>query len=188
MAHFFQLWLPIVVAAIGVFVASSLIHMVFKWHASDYRAFPNEDEVAAAIRNGKPSPGQYVIPHCPGMKDMASEAMQARFREGPVGWITLRPNGQPSMGSSLGAWFVFNLLVAAASAAIALQVYGLGADHRAAAHLGALVTLATYIGGSIQNGIWMGKPWGAVAKDIVDGLIFAIVTACAFAWLWPNLA
>jgi hypothetical protein len=186
MAHLLQAWLPILASAIGVFVASSLIHMVFKWHNSDYRALSNEAEVAAAIRAGAPAPGQYVIPHCPGMKDMANEATQAKFREGPVGFITLRPNGMPSMGSALGLWFAFTLLVATISAAIPLQIYGLGGERHAVAHLAALVTLLTYAGGSIQQGIWMGKPWRSVAKDLLDALIFAVVTAFAFAFLWPH--
>jgi hypothetical protein len=188
MAHLMQLWLPILAAAIGVFVASSLIHMVFKWHNSDYRKLPNEDAVAAAIRDGSPGPGQYSIPFCMGMKDMASEDMQAKFRDGPIALITLRRNGPMKMGGTLGWWFVLNLVFAAASAAIARQVYGPGADHHAVAHLGALVTLFAYIGGSLQQGIWMGKPWGAVAKDVLDGLIYAVVTAFAFAWLWPSVA
>ena len=59
---FAQLWIPIILSAVCVFLASSLIHMVVKWHASDYRALSNEDEVRAAIRKGSPSPGQYVLP------------------------------------------------------------------------------------------------------------------------------
>jgi len=186
MAHLLQAWLPILASAIGVFVASSLIHMVFKWHDSDYRALANEADVAAAIRAGSPAPGQYVIPHCPGMKDVASEATQAKFREGPVGFITLRPNGPPGMGRALGLWFAFTLLVAAISGAIPLQIYGLAGDHHSVAHLAALVTLLTYAGGSIQQGIWMGKPWRSVAKDLLDAFIFAVVTAFAFASLWPQ--
>lgn len=188
MAHLLQLWLPILAAAIGVFVASSLIHMVFKWHNSDYRKLPNEPDVAAALRAGSPGPGQYTIPYCTSMKEMAAEDMQAKFRDGPVALITLRRNGQMNMGATLGLWFVLNLVFATASAAIALQVYGLGGEHHAIAHLGALVTLFAYIGGSLQQGIWMGKPWSAVLKDLLDGLIYAVVTACAFHWLWPSVA
>ena len=43
-----QLWLAVVLAGVAVFVASAIIHMVLKYHNSDYRGFPNEDEVAAA--------------------------------------------------------------------------------------------------------------------------------------------
>jgi hypothetical protein len=30
-----SLWLPIVLGAVFVFVASSFVHMVFKWHTPD---------------------------------------------------------------------------------------------------------------------------------------------------------
>ena len=65
-----ELWLPIVLTAVFIFIASSLIHMVFKWHNSDYKKLSNEDEVAAAIRAGNHAPGQYVLPHCMDMKEM----------------------------------------------------------------------------------------------------------------------
>ena len=58
-----SLWLPILLSAVVVFVISSLVHMVFKWHASDYKGFANEDAVRAAIRAGNPAPGQYVVPY-----------------------------------------------------------------------------------------------------------------------------
>ena len=36
------LWIPIVVSAVFVFVASSVLHMVMPgWHASDYGKLPN---------------------------------------------------------------------------------------------------------------------------------------------------
>jgi len=57
-----QLWLPILVSAVLVFVASSLIHMVVKWHNSDYLTLSNEDEVRAAIRKTNPAPGSICSP------------------------------------------------------------------------------------------------------------------------------
>jgi hypothetical protein len=32
----------------------------------------------------------------------------------------------------------------------------------------------------------MGRPWAAVAKDLLDSLVYAVATAFAFAWLWPH--
>lgn len=180
-----QLWLPILVAAVAVFIASSLIHLVLKWHNSDYRQLANEDEVQAALRAGSPAPGQYVLPWCPGMKEMESEAMKQKFAQGPIGFITVRPNGIPHMGGTLLQWFILNLVVAAVVAAIALQTLGLSGDEHDAAHLAGLLTFLTYAGGSVQLGIWMGKPWSSVFKDLLDGLIYGTVTALAFMWLWP---
>src|SRR5690606_22185768 len=93
-----QLWLPVLLAAVFVFVASSLVHMVFKWHNSDYRALANEDAVRAAIAAGTPPPGLYTLPHCGDMKAMQDPAMQAKYREGPVALLTVMANGMPNMG------------------------------------------------------------------------------------------
>src|SRR5690349_10597754 len=119
------LWLPILLSAVVVFVISSAVHMVFKWHASDYNGFTNEDAVRDAIRAGNPKPGRYVVPHCADMKDMATEVMQKKYREGPIGHITLAPAGLPNMGKSLGSWFLFTLVIATVAAGLGTQVFGL---------------------------------------------------------------
>src|ERR1700675_185416 len=93
-----QLWLPIVVAAVVVFAASSLIHMVFKWHNSDYLRLANEDAVRAAVRSSTPAPGQYMIPYCEHGKAMQSPEMLQKFNEGPIAFVTLIPSGPPSRG------------------------------------------------------------------------------------------
>lgn len=179
------LWLPILVAAVAVFAASSLIHMVFKWHNPEYQPLANEDAVMAALRAGSPTPGQYVMPHCNDMKRMQEDAMQAKYRTGPVGFLTVVKSGPPAMGASLLRWFVFNVVVAVVAVAAGLHVLGAGAGGYSVAHLAGIITFLTYGGGSIQNGIWMGKPWSSVAKDQLDALIYAGVTALSVVWLWP---
>jgi hypothetical protein len=185
MSDLLQAWLPVAVSAVGVFVASSLVHMVFKWHNSDYRPLPNEDEVRAALRAGGAGPGPYVIPHCGDMKRMREEPMQQKFREGPVGFLTLVPNGAPRMGKALGLWFLLNLAIAAIAGGLAVRYVGLAGDGHAAGHLAGLLSLLAYGVGSLQAGIWMGKRPASIAKDLLDALIYALVTAFAFAWLWP---
>ena len=57
------LWLPIVLSAVFVFVLSAIIHMVLKYHNSDYKRLPNEDAVRAAIRERqRAGPRQYIFP------------------------------------------------------------------------------------------------------------------------------
>jgi hypothetical protein len=90
------------------------------------------------------------------------------------------------MGGALFKWFVFNLVVAAIVGAITLHVFGERPDaNRAAGHMVGVLSFLTYAGSSIQAGIWMGKPWGSVAKDLLDGAIYALVSALSFWWLWP---
>jgi hypothetical protein len=107
-----QLWLPILLSAVLVFVASSLIHMVVKWHNSDYLALPNEDEVRAAIRKANPAPGQYLLPRISDMTQLKTPEVQRKFTEGPVGFLALKKSGTPTWarrwcsGSSSPSWVV----------------------------------------------------------------------------------
>jgi hypothetical protein len=36
-----------------------------------------------------------------------------------------------------------------------------------------------------MNAIWFGYRWSATAKDVVDGMIYGLLTAGVFGWLWP---
>jgi hypothetical protein len=164
------------------------VHMVFRWHQSDFKRVGNEEAVRAALREGGSGPGQYMTPFCESMKASQEEPMQAKFREGPIATITLMKTGKPEMGPMLLRWFVLNLVLAAAVGAIVLQVYGAGADPRYAGHLAGLITLIAYGAGSPQQSIWMGKPWSTTAKDLLDALIYGVVTALVFMWLWPAAA
>jgi hypothetical protein len=186
MSFIAQLWMPILVSAVLVFIASSVIHMVIKWHNSDYRKIANEDAVAAAIRAGNPTPAQYVIPHCADMKDMGKPEMQQKFQQGPVAFITLRAPGLPKMGGALGLWFVYILAVSTIAAYIASKTVPADASFLAVCRVVSAIAFVAYAGGSVQYGIWMGKPWGSVAKDVLDAVIYATITAATFGWLWPH--
>ncbi len=64
-----QLWLPILLSAVIVFVASSLIHMVLPFHKNDYRKLPDEDKVMDTLRSAGVTPGPtYHFPTPPTKK------------------------------------------------------------------------------------------------------------------------
>lgn len=179
------LWLPILLSAAVVFVISSLIHMVFKWHASDYRGFANEDDIRTVLRAANPGAGRYVVPYCSDMKDMAGEAMQRKYREGPIAHVMVGPTGVPNMGKYLGLWFVWCLAIAAAAAALAGGVLPRDPQHvRAAAKLAGAVTFIAHGFGSVTESIWMMRPWSETAKHVLDAALYAIGTALVFYWLW----
>src|SRR6266851_761527 len=56
------LWMPILLSAVIVFVASSILHMVLPYHKSDYRKLPDEDKVVDALRAAGvvPAMGKYL--------------------------------------------------------------------------------------------------------------------------------
>jgi len=181
-----QLWLPILLSAVGVFIASSILHMLLKfWHMPDYHGFSNEEEVGAAMRKGNPAPGMYMIPFCK-MEDMKKPETQEKFKTGPVGMFILRPSGQMAMGKSLGQWFAFCLVVALFAGYIGASTLAAGTDAMQVLRVVATAAFMAFGFSSLPMGIWYGQPWGAVSKDIIDGLIYGLVTGAVFASLWPH--
>ncbi len=57
-----SLWLPIVLSAIFVFIASSIMHMLLPYHRGDYRKLPDEEKVMAALRGVGLTRGLYIFP------------------------------------------------------------------------------------------------------------------------------
>ncbi len=186
MAFLLHLWLPILLSAVFSFIASSLVHMLFKWHNSEYKKLTNEDEVRAAIRKENTGPGQYVIPYCMDMKDMGSAEMQQKYVDGPIGFLTLRPNGPVQMGPSLTSWFIFNIVVAIFAAYIASVTLPAGTHYLMVFRVVGSACFMAYGLGSIPEGIWMGRPWSAVSKYLLDALIYSLLTAGTFGWLWTK--
>jgi hypothetical protein len=180
-----QLWLPIVLSAVFVFIASSLLHMVLRfWHAPDCKGFSNEDEVGAAMRKGNASAGLYMIPYCT-PEAMKNPATAEKFKTGPVCVVFMRKPGPMSMGAFLGQWTLFCLFVSFFCALLAVHVLGHGAPHESVFHVIGLTAIAAYSFGVIPDAIWWGHPWGSAIKHIIDGIIYAVITGLTFAWLWP---
>jgi hypothetical protein len=186
MLAFSQLLVPALVATVIVFVASSIVHMVIKWHNPDYKRLPDEDEVRAAIRKGGAGPGQYVFPHCLDAKQMASPEMKQKYVEGPVGILYLRPAGETKLGPFLGKWVAYTLVVSVFAGYVASATLAPGAPYlKVFQVVGASAWLA-YSWQSPADSIWKGKPWSVTVRGLVDGLLYAALTAGAFAWLWPR--
>ena len=178
-----SLWLPILLSAVVVFVISSLVHMVFKWHASNYQGFANEDAVRDVLRAGRPLPGKnYIVPYCADMKDMATEAMKKKYAEGPTAVIVFGPTGQPNMVKHLGLWFVLCVVVSALAAFLTAKAYGLGVPAQGAAKMAGAIAFIAYGIGCIPESIWMYRSWKSTATYLLDAALYALGTAAVFYW------
>lgn len=177
------LWLPIVLSAVIVFVASSIMHMVLPYHKSDYKKLPDEDAAAAALR-GVP-PGQYIIPFCTHDRMRSPEVVE-KFKTGPVGTVLLRAPGPINMGKFLGLWFAFCLVVGVFAAYLSGRTLAPGTDYLQVFRVAGATSFMAYGVGNLANGIWKGEPWGVVAKEVIDGLVYAGLTGGTFGWLWPK--
>lgn len=181
-----SLWLPILLAAVLVFVASSVIHMVFSYHNSEYRALPNEADVAEALRAGGPGPGMYTFPYASGMKEMGTPEYVEKLTRGPVGFLTLRRQGPPSMAPQLAGWFVWLLVVSVFAAYVTGHALGASADYVEVFRFAGAIAFAAYGLGHWPETIWWSRPLSASVKNTFDGLVYALLTAGVFGWLWPG--
>jgi len=181
-----SLWLPILVSAVLVFVASSLIHMVLGYHASDWRRLAAEDEVMASLRAAGVTPGTYVVPHASGMKEMSDPAYVEKLNRGPVAFLTVAPSGPPQMARSLTLWFVYSVAVGVLAAYVAGRALGPGAEYLEVFRFVGTAALLGYAVALWQESIWYHRPWSITLKNTFDGVVYALLTAGVFGWLWPG--
>lgn len=182
-----SLWLPILLSAVLVFVASSAIHMFFGYHSGDYAALPDEEAIGAAMRAAQVPPGEYVIPYAGSMKAMGSPEYVEKRDRGPVAILTVRPSGPSGMGAQLGAWFLFSLVVSVFAGYMASRGAGPDAEYLHVFRMASTTAFAAYGLGTWSESIWFGRKWSTTIKNTIDGLVYALLTGGAFGWLWPGL-
>jgi hypothetical protein len=183
-----DLWLAILLSAVFVFVASSILHMLLPIHKGDLKKLPGEAEVLEAMRNQGVQPGDYMFPCPASMKDCGSPEMVEKFKQGPVGNMTVVASGPPSMGKSLVQWFLYCVLISFFAAYITTFSLEPGAHYLKVFRLTGTVAVVGYAFGSITNSIWKGTSWWVTLKFIFDGVIYGLLTAGTFGWLWPHAA
>jgi hypothetical protein len=184
MVSLVSLVVPILLSAVFVFVASSLIHMVLGYHSNDFGALPNEEAVRPVLRA---PPGDYAIPHASGMAEMKSPEHVRKLEEGPIAFITVAPAGSWSMGASLAQWFLFCVVVSVFAGYIAGRALAPGAHYLEVFRFAGATAFAGYALGIWQQTIWYRRNIVSTLKSTFDGLIYALLTAGTFGWLWPGL-
>lgn len=178
-----ELWLPIVLSAVFVFIVSSIIHMVLPFHKSDYKRIPDEEKVMGDLRGI--TPGLYFFPFCT-HQEMKSPEFVEKMKRGPVGLLTIRPTGPVVMPKFLGMWFLYCLVIGFFVAYLASHTLSHGVHYLVVFRVVGTAAFLAYGLGHLSNGIWKGQPWGITIKEVVDGLIYGLVTAGTFGWLWPR--
>ena len=101
----------------------------------------------------------------------------------------LRPLGIPprqSMTRNLGLWFVYCAAVGFFAAYVAGRALPPGTNYL---RVFQLIGATAFIGYSMalwQMSIWYSRAWINTIKSTIDGLIYALLTAGTFGWLWPK--
>jgi hypothetical protein len=179
------LWLPMLLSAVIVFVASSVIHMVLPWHKNDYPKVPNEEGVRAALRPLAIPPGDYMVPRPASREEMRDPKFVEKINQGPNLILTVLPSGPWSMGRNLALWFLYSLIVSLFAAYIASRALPRGAGYMQVFRFAGTTAFLGYSAALWQMSIWYRRAWSTTAKATVDGLIYALLTAGTFGWLWP---
>lgn len=181
-----SLWLPIVLSAVGVFVVSSIVHMFLPWHRGDFSPVPNEDAAMDALR--PVPPGDYIMPYAGSPEAMKDPAFIEKRNRGPVVFMTVYPlHKATSMGPQLMMWFLYSLIVSLFAAYMAGRAVGPGADYLEVFRFAGTSAFGAYSLALMQNSIWYGRRWSTTLKSMLDGFLYACITAGFFGWLWPGM-
>jgi hypothetical protein len=176
-----SLWQPILVSAVVVFIAGSVIWMAMPWHRTDWNETEDEERVRDALRATEP--GAYTVPHCTDRAEMQSPEFRQKLKEGPQAFITVIPSGEPQMGGKLLLMFVYNLLVGLFCAYLVSRTLAPEAGYMAIFRVAGTTAFIAYGMAYIQESIWFGRSWSMTAKTFLDALIYAGLTGGIFGWL-----
>jgi hypothetical protein len=180
------LWLPIVLSAVAAFVVSSIIHMVTPWHHGDYLKVPNQNGVMDTLRPFNIPPGDYMMPRPDTMADMKSPEFKELVTKGPKVVMTVMTPGWGGMGKMLGAWFVYLLVIFTCAAYVAGRALPLGAEYLQVFRFVGTTAFLGLSGALWQMQIWYSRSTGTTIRSSIDGLIYALIGAGIFGWLWPK--
>jgi hypothetical protein len=179
------LWLPILVSAAFVFVASSILHMVLPYHRGDYRKVPEESSAQDALRRFGIAPGDYMLPAPAGPQGARSPEFIDKLTKGPVILMTVLPNGPPNLAGRLGLWFLYCVIVGVFVAYITGRALPPGSSYLEVFRFAGCTAFIGYALALWQNTIWYRRAWTTTFKSTVDGLVYGMLTAGVFGWLWP---
>ncbi len=179
-----SLWLPILVSAVLVYIASSIVWMFLPHHKKDWGELPGEAGVLEAMRRAGVGRGQYRFPFCD-PRDKSPETKK-KMEEGPMGTMIVWPPGPIGMGKQLGIWFVYLLAVSTAVACVVGRVLPVGTSYRMVFHTAGGAAVLAYASAIVPGAIWWGRSWSSTLKEVVDGIVYGLLTAGVFGWLWPR--
>ena len=111
--------------------------------------------------------------------------MVEKFKQGPVGFINVKPSGPPAMGKYLGTWFAFCVVIGIFCAYVASRTLGPGTEYLMVFRITGTVAFVAYGVSSVSESIWKAQQWSTTGRFLVDGLVYSLLTGGVFGWLWP---
>ena len=186
MVSVLDLWLPILLGAVFAFFGGAVAWMLIpNWHQPDIKVLPDEDAFVADVERHNVAPGLYMWPNCNTAEEMKSEAYKKKFAGGPWGVVTI-PSGAPSFGRNLAVTLVYHLVVCAIVGFLATFAFEAGAGYWDVFVFVGLACALSYCTMGLPHALYMMAPKRGMFTNLVDGVVYALLTAGAFAGLWPE--
>lgn len=184
MVSIVELWLPILLGAVLVFIASAVIWMATPLHKEDIKPAP--EALEGPVGQLGLAPGTYMFPMPEGgNKDFKDPAFVARFDKGPWGVLTVW-KGKPNFGLNLLRTFIVYLVIMIFVAYVAGRASTPGAPYMDVFQVAGAAAVLGFTFGGLPNDIFFGKPARFVVTGLIEAAIFATLTAGVFAGFWPG--
>ena len=178
------LWLPILLSAVFVFIVGFIMNMVLPHHRNDFTKVDNEDGLQDALRSHNLTKGQYFVPYANTAQSMKDPDFVQRAERGPVAIIHVMDNGVGPKPQQLGIYFVQLLLIGLFVGYVTGLALGPDADYLMVFQISGATAVIAHIGALIGNSVWWGFTWSSTFKHMLDGIVYGLVTAGTFGWLW----
>ena len=90
------------------------------------------------------------------------------------------------MGPQLVQWFLFAVVVSLVAGYLGSRTLPSTATYLAVFRVVGCTAFLGYGFAYIPTSIWFKRPWSATGKDLLDALVYGLLTGGAFGWLWPR--
>ena len=179
------LWLPILLSAAAVWIASALVWMALPLHKQDFIGLPDEDAFMNFIRTSGIKPGNYAFPDSRDREVMKSEKVQEAWKEGPLGHLSVWQT-PCTMGGKMVATFIVYLVVGTLIAYLTRVALPGAAPFAKVFQVAATASILAYCFSFIPNALWFGSYKRTIVATFIDGIIYGLITGAIFAWRWPH--
>ncbi len=176
-----QLWLPILLSTVVVFIASAVVWMAMPHHKKDWQSLPHGERVQETLKGV--APGQYIYPGTMKPEERTDKEAQKRYQAG-MGFVIVR-EPQFAMGKQLVSSALYYLVINILVAYLAVSTLPAGAPYLSVFRVAGTAAVLGHAGAIAPNAIWWGNSWSSTIKNIVDGVVYGLLIAGVFAWLWP---
>jgi len=181
-----ELWQPILLATVLAFFSGFVLYMLVPIHAKDWGALPDEAGIMERLRQAPVKPGMYLFPSPSSPKEMSTPAFQARMEQGPVGIMIVRPSARFNMGVGLTKMLVYHLVVSLLVAYLSGRALPPGIEYLRVFQISGVTAVLAYTAANFPFGIWYGTSLKYKINQTIDGVVWGLLTAGSFAWLWPR--